>query len=415
MRYQAILHASPRFRSFTLRHSKGWFFFILAILISITILSLGSTVSNSPKATSANYSGPIVITKGGTYSGNWESRDADVAAVDVRTSEPVIIENSNVRGTGFLIRSQGYGADITVRNTRGYGLPPTPYTSYAKPRRFMAIDVFKNIIVENCYMQGTAGIYLGVEYTGNGSPSESICIRFNEALDINGQIYKGKERVQFVQLNYRGEVPHAEIAWNQVINRPGTSAVEDNINIYNSRGAPHSPILIHNNYIQGAFPFPLELEEYSGGGILTDSPGTDSLAATAYVEVYENQLVGLGNYCLGIAGGNHVNMHHNRAIVAAAFSNGKPYHFWTGGIWAKDYYKRKNTFANSMHHNTLAVLGKSRTWRNDIFDSTFVAAAEYNNVILPDSVTKELEHAEFKRWKQKLVQNSITIGPYKSI
>ncbi len=35
--------------------------------------------------------------KGGTYSGNWESLDSRTPAVSVQTSEPVIIENSNIR------------------------------------------------------------------------------------------------------------------------------------------------------------------------------------------------------------------------------------------------------------------------------------------------------------------------------
>lgn len=407
MHYYAYIFTTPDFKL----KRKGWFFiFLLALVLLVAGYGIWHTSSHSSQVASQSYEGPIVITKGGTYSGNWESRDSDVPAVDIRTAEPVVIINSRIRGAGVLIHSMLYGADITVRHTEGFGLPPTPCTEYEKPRRFLAVDEFKNVVVEHCYMQATAGIYLGVQYTGNGSPEQSVKIRYNKVRDINGQIYNGKYRVQFVQFNYRGELPHAEIAWNEVINRPGHSAVEDNINIHNSRGTASSPIRIHNNYIQGAFPYPLHLKTYSGGGIISDSPGSDSLTATAYLDVYENQLVGLGNYCLAIAGGNNIEMHHNRAIVAAAFDDGKPYHFWTSGIWAKDYYKMHSTFNNSIHHNTLAVLGETRTWRNEIFDSTFVAAAEYANYVLPDSVTKQLEQQEYKLWQDKLRQNHIKIG-----
>ncbi|WP_139308020.1 glycosyl hydrolase [Pontibacter flavimaris] len=412
MQQSASIKATLWHRSHTLRIGKGWLFAVVAVLLmALAALSLLRVLNFSPHAASPTYQGPLVITKGGTYSGHWESRDSNVAAVEVRTKEPVIIENSKIRGAGFLIRSQGHDASITVRNTEGYGLPPTSYSDYPKPRRFLAVDVFRNVVVENCYLENTAGIYLGVAYTGDESPDQSIKIRYNRARNINGKVYNGLEPVQFVQFNYRGEVPHAEIAWNEVINEPGASAVEDNINIYNSRGTPQSPIRIHNNYIQGAFPYPLDLPEYSGGGIIMDSPGTDSLEATAYVSVYENQLVGLGNYCLGIAGGNHIEMHHNRAIVAAVFPDGKPFHFWTSGIWAKDYYKMGNTFSNSMHHNTLAVLGKNHDWRNEIFDSTFAAADEFANTILPDSITTKLEDAEYVRWQRKLRLNGIKPGP----
>lgn len=390
---------------------KGLWWLFFAFVAALALLALFYRLSFSPKATGKGYSGPIIITRGGTYTGNWESAETEVPAVDIRTSEPVIIENARIRGAGCLIRSQGYNADVTVRNSKAFVLPPTPHSDYAKPRRFLAIDVFRNVVVEHNYLEGTAGIYLGVEYTGNGTPGQSIRIRYNKVRNINGKVFGGKALVQFVQLNYRGEVPHAEIAWNEVINEPGRSAVEDNINIYNSRGTRHSPIRIHNNYIQGAFPYPLEATEYSGGGILADSPGTDSLTASAYVQVHNNQLVGLGNYCLGIAGGNNIHMYNNRAVVAATSRNGAPYHFWTSGIWAKDYYKMHNTYNNSIHHNTLAVLGKGHTWRNEIFDSTFAAAAEYANTVLPDSVTKTMEQQEFNLWERKVRQHGIQIGP----
>ncbi|MCJ8163497.1 glycosyl hydrolase [Pontibacter sp. E15-1] len=391
--------------------AKGWLLFAVVVFGMIGALSLLRALPFAPRMATAGYDGPLVITKGGTYSGNWESSDSEVAAVEVRTAEPVIIENANIRGAGQLIRSAGYRADITVRHTNGYGITPTPWSDYKKPRRFVAVDVFKNVTVEHCYLEQTAGIYLGVEYVGNGSPDQTITIRYNKALNIDGRVYGDKDRVQFVQFNYRGEVPYAEVAWNEVINAPGASAVEDNINIYNSRGTPASPIRIHDNYIQGAFPMPLAATEYSGGGIIMDSPGTDSLTSTAYVQVYNNQLVGLGNYCLGIAGGNNIEMYDNRAVVAATFPDEKPYHFWTSGIWAKDYYKMQNTFANSMHHNTLAVVGKTGTWRNEIMDSTFLAAETYGNTILPGAVTKSMEKAEYAHWQQKLRKHQLLLGP----
>ena len=52
------------------------------------------------------YSGPIVITSGGTYSGNWQSTNPNVAAVTIGTSEPVIITNSNIQSAGDEITTQ---------------------------------------------------------------------------------------------------------------------------------------------------------------------------------------------------------------------------------------------------------------------------------------------------------------------
>ncbi len=74
-----------------------------------------------------SFSGPITITKGGTYAGNWASTDVNVPPVSIRTTEPVIIENCQVRGPGNLIASRfsdsdGFpNVDVTVRNCVGTG------------------------------------------------------------------------------------------------------------------------------------------------------------------------------------------------------------------------------------------------------------------------------------------------------
>jgi hypothetical protein len=406
-----IIHLK-RASSGNTRHTWNYLSLLVFILLFMLAgVALLKAMQMSPHAAKQGFSGPIIITKGGTYSGNWESKDSDVPAIDIRTKAPVIIEYSKIRGAGQLIRSIGYGANITVRNTEGYGITPTPYSDYKKPRRFLAVDVFKNIVVENCYMQNTAGIYLGQRYEGDGTPQNTVKIRYNKVDNIDGRIYGGMAIAQFVQFNYRGNAPHIEIAWNQVINEPDNSAVEDNINIYNSRGTPASPILIHNNYIQGAFPFPANLAAYSGGGIITDSPETDSTTSTAYLKVYDNQLVGLGNYCLGIAGGNNIEMFQNRAIVSAKFSDNSKYNCWTGGIWAKDYYKLNSTFNNQMHNNILGVVGQTGTWRNDVMDSTFLAAKTYSNVILEGEITPATEKQEYELWLNKLSKNHIMLGP----
>jgi hypothetical protein len=69
---------------------------------------------------------PLVITHGGTYTGEWESLDASVAALSPsRPSEPVIIENSTVRGPRRPDSSAARTTrDITVRNVKAYGLNP---------------------------------------------------------------------------------------------------------------------------------------------------------------------------------------------------------------------------------------------------------------------------------------------------
>lgn len=361
----------------------------------------------NPQPKDSAYNGPFVITKGGTYSGNWQSTDSNVPAVEVKTREPVVIENANIRGAGYLVKCWYYDCDLTIRNTRGYGLNPTAYTGHLKPRRFAIINFFRNVVIENCYMEGTAGIYLGDKYVGNGTSEQSIKIRYNQARNIDGRVHNGKDRVQFVQTNFKGAVAHAEIAWNEVLNEPGKSAVEDNINIYNTRGTKASPIRIHHNYIQGAFPVPVESKSYSGGGIIMDSPDAGEQEVTAFVSVEENQLVGVGNYCIGVATGNNILIRGNRCVVSAEYEQGGRYPHWTSGIWAKEYYKKGSTHSVTVEDNVVGV--KQTSGKRWDYENIGGVATFRNNASLPD-VTRADEAKEWQLWQQRLQDNNIKLG-----
>lgn len=390
----------------------------IAALFVLGVLAVKFFLPGSPEAlipskteTSLGFDQPIIIEKGGTYSGNWESKDSEVPAVEIKTSEQVIIENSIIRGAGYLIKSQGHDANIIVRNTKGYGLPPTPWVLYEKPRRFLIVNDFKHVVVENCYMESTAGIYLGDSYKGDGSPQQTVSIRYNRAKNIDGRIHDGWYRSQFVQFNFRNPIQHAEVAWNEIINEPDQSLVEDNINIFNTRGTAASPIRIHNNYIQGAYPIPATSPEYSGGGILTDAPAEDTTQTSAHIRIYENQLVGLGNYCIGIAGGNHIEVFDNRAIVSGMIDEARPFTCWTSGIWAKDFYKTGATFGNRFYNNTLGIVGQGGEWRNEIMEEIEKAASIKNNLILEQRPSARLEQDEYRLWQEKVREKGITVGP----
>lgn len=397
---------------------------ILSIAIPLLVVAMLFTyyytqghlpgAKRSAKATTVGYDNPIVISKGGTYSGNWESRNSEVAAVEIRTSEPVIIENSSIKGAGYLIKSWGHAANITVRHTKGYGLTPTPWIIYEKPRRFLIVNDFKHVVVENCYMENTAGIYIGDAYKGDSSPKNTIKIRFNKARNIDGRIYDGWYRSQFVQFNFRNSIQYAEIAWNEVINEPDKSLVEDNINLSNSRGTPASPIRIHNNYIQGAYPYPANSKDYSGGGIIADSWYEDGMGdpkevATAYVKIHDNQTVNLGNYNYAIAGGNNIEIYDNRAVNAARFENGEKFRMWTQGLYGYDFYKKNSTFNNTFRNNVIGIMGQDGRNDNHYFPDGTVQ--ERNNTFIKGEITKESERAEYQLWKTKLERNDIFLGP----
>ncbi len=78
-----------------------------------------ASVAASSAIGEVQWSGPVVITEAGTYSGNWQSTDPRTPAVTVATTAPVIIENSHIRSVAGLIKASVAGADLTVRNSIG--------------------------------------------------------------------------------------------------------------------------------------------------------------------------------------------------------------------------------------------------------------------------------------------------------
>src|SRR5690349_16522879 len=92
-------------------------FFIALVLVSVC-LSGGYFISTRLPSSA------LIITRGGVYRGDWHSDNADVPVVVIKTAAPVVIENSTLRGRGDLIVSTVPHANITIRNTCGYGANP---------------------------------------------------------------------------------------------------------------------------------------------------------------------------------------------------------------------------------------------------------------------------------------------------
>jgi hypothetical protein len=88
----------------------------------------------------------------------------------------------------------------------------------------------------------------------------------------------------FVQLD---KCKNSLVEWCEVINEAGKTAVEDNINLYES-----SDCIVRNNYVEGSTPSP----NYSGSGIMVDKGCVRCL-------VQGNVVVNTQNAGIGVAGG----------------------------------------------------------------------------------------------------------------
>lgn len=355
------------------------------------------------------YSGAIVINSGGTYSGNWESQNPAVPAVKIETSEPVIIENCNIRSKSDAI--SGWWLNLTVRNCRIKGLNPN--IAGRSPGRFLTGQEVKNIRIENNYFESTKGIYIR-DFNGDPAIGQTIKIFRNSVKNIDGRKSDGNNGFsqtefdwsQFVQFDDVTNVPNVEIAWNQVINEPYNSRVEDNVSFYKSSGAPGNPFRVYDNYIQGGYTGRPEVDGYSGGGILLgDEHG--SLA-----EAYNNQVVSTSNYGISISGGHDNKVYNNRIVSSGLLPNGIYIAAQNVGTYVWDYSRSRNLglwYNNASYNNTVGwerTDGYGYYWFPDCD-----AGACTGNISLPGPITRVTEANEYQLWQQKLANNNVKIGP----
>ncbi len=358
-----------------------------------------------------------MITKGGTYSGNWQSLKADVAAVDVRTTEPVVITDSHIRSLGSGIRSFQADAQITVQNVHAEAVYPT--TAGATKAEFVNIGLFKSVRVEHNdvtgYATGVRLLNFGPDTSRSG---QTISVQFNRFKNMDGRRSDGnggylvehKAGGQGIGLNTIRQA-NVEIAWNEIINQPFQSETEDIISTYESGGTVATPILIHDNYIQGNYATdPAAAIEFSGTGInLGDSPSNHP--DVGYTNAYDNQVVSFENSGIGVSSGHHQRIWNNRVVSAANTPDGtrlgsawrSAYGFW-------NYYNSPYWADNALYDNVFAVADKDAN-RAGPYTPSATPQSVYNNLDLFDRLpTTADEQAEFARWQQKVKTAGITLG-----
>ena len=357
----------------------------------------------------------LTITRGGTYRGGAYEQ------VVIDTAEPVLVENMTLRGSGHLITSHYKRAHVVIRNVRGYGTNPN--VAGKSVGRFASLEGFANAVIENCALDGTAGIYL-LDYAGDRTDRNTVKIRRNRATNIDGRRSDGKggylaggERaaalVQFAQLDKVRHVPGVEIAWNEVVNEPGKSRVEDVVSIYLSSGTRASPIAIHDNFIRGAYPLDPAAEGFSGGGVmLGDGVAKDGPAGDpAFVEAFDNQVLDTTNYGIAISAGHDCRMYRNRIVSAGVLPDGRTkIAAQNVGAYVWDSYKAgKDRFYNNGGSENLIGWYNKEGVRNDWWRPD--ATAWENNARYPAPITRDAYDAERTRWEEKLASRGVVVGP----
>ncbi len=369
---------------------------LVAVLgIGLGLVSRESADAETPPAISApgvSYAGPLTITRGGTYRGAWQSTDPRTPAVLVATTEPVTIVDSAVKGPGTLIQiAVGTAAQVTVQGTYGEGT-----SGAAGSARFLVADTgWTSLVVRGNDLVSTAGLWLH-----QASPTQ-LTIEANRVRNVIGQ-----GPVQFVQMD-KVQSGAIDIGWNEVVNQPGASKVEDVISLYKSSGATaQTPIRVHDNFIWGAFPDPLD-GSYSGGGIMVGDQG--SLNGNVLVE--DNQVLGTTNYGISVVCGTNQTVRGNTIISSGRTPDGAWLPATNVGLsmgseaaWGAGC---TTYVSNSATGNDLGW--QKQSGRNDFWVPNCADCS--GNVARAGAVTYESEKAEWTRWRAKSADRPIGRAP----
>ncbi len=374
-----------------------------------------------------NWSGPIVITEAGTYSGNWRSTDSKTPAVTVATTAPVVIENSHISSVAGLIKTSVAGADVTVRNS--VGLAVNPAVKGQANGVFLDASSPARLDVENNYVENAGGGVLVHGYSGNRDGQQTIVIRANRARNLNGLLSDGNGGYlpgagsnhsvsRFIELDKVQAVPGIDVGWNEVINYPGHSLVDDNIAVKSSSGTPNQPLEIHDTYIQGAYPYTAAQADYQGGGIKTEgSPNDSPQEAPAFNSIHDNQVVGTVNYGIEFTAGHDNIAANNRVISSGVLADGTRIAAQHVGMANGDVNGAGgNIYNNTMHDNLIgwACWNSACSESGYRKDQSFPASpGDYstNSVLAAQPITPEMENNEYQIWLNKTASAGITVGP----
>jgi hypothetical protein len=366
------------------------------------------------------YSPPLLVddtyvkAHGNIISGNYQG-SLSQPAITVTATSPITIMNSNVTGPADLIYATN--ADISVINTTGISTNPNQLNT--QKGMFLHVEGAYNVLVQSCSIQDSRfGIYIN-RYFGNHSFHNTIKIINNRVSNIDGRpsdgkggyVTSGEWNSHAFQLNQVQGVPNIEIAWNEVINQPYNSQSSDIINMYDSSGTASSHLKIHDNYVQGAYAANPGPDKYSGGGIITDGSAADTVTtATAYVDIYSNQIVSTSNYGVAIASGHDNSIYNNRVVSSGLLANGTSIGMRSAtGAYNWNCYNQAATvfFNNAVYNNYIglvrmngAAMARADWWFPN-------QSASYNNTSwLPNDAqhpTLADEANEYLAWLQKLM------------
>jgi hypothetical protein len=328
---------------------------------------------------------PLVIKTAGVYTGS-----ATQVTVAAGPDDLVIIDH--LACDNIVCNNQ---CNLIITNCAVSGRHPT----YS-----IVVWRFKTLVLENNLIGGE-----GILFRDFSGQAISARVRFNKGINISGATGPAtRKKVSFIQAANL-HIADMEIAWNWLQNTRGASATEDAISLLLSGGTPGHPALVHDNFVDGIFNWPIVTDDnhpaFTGSGIMCFDPGCgQNVTVGGYSKIFNNVVLACENQAFPMAGGHDIEIFNNRAVNDGTSTRvgTTAYQVWNWGQTVPA--TPANVFAaNTRIHDNMScwfVAGKRSDWTID------PAAAQANNV-----ATASTEQAERNAWAAKLAANRIVIGP----
>jgi hypothetical protein len=274
------------------------------------------------------------------------------------------------------------------------------------------MDNARRAVFEHNTVTNAAGFKLN-GWAGGTNP---VTIRYNQFTNMNGDVTGGgRWAAHAVQLAGVQNAPNVDIGWNEMDNFPNQSDVEDNISVYFSSGVSGSPINIHDNYVNGAWPNPPSRTPYFGTGVMLGDGGGN-------YEIAQNNIVirSVGNG-VAIAGGSNETLANNIVVSACSLSDGTP--VTCGGGMFVDAASVPIGGNAQAYNNSIGQWQELRTAGRDDwylpkctgnclnyhYPSTTLSGP--TDCCSGPQITLSDENTVATMWQNKLAANGVTIGP----
>jgi hypothetical protein len=252
----------------------------------------------------------VTITAGGTYSGTYESRDANKPAVTIATTQPVVLDGAVIMHTGDGVFAQSTRASLTIRNSRFVALAPA--SGIVEQLDVYAYQPASFVVEHNSFTDGH-----GITVNGNNLLTSPFSISYNDFVNVGR--YDAVEMIGPVHTD-KVLAPGGAVRWNRSTAAYGQSVIEDAFGFCQTNGASGNPLDISHNLVNGAYPHAGNGSDFTGGAFdLGDRGGS-------WLYGHDNVAVNYTNNGFMIPSGHDI-QHRNSVAVydgRAGFSDNGP-------------------------------------------------------------------------------------------